>query len=106
DEFGNTFCDGAPPTFHRPITVTIAHEAAPLAQAISDAVVSIAPGTAHLAGGNLIVVATTDDDKVVINPSGKTGAVSVALNTKNLGSFTLIAGGRIHVARITAHCKM
>jgi hypothetical protein len=103
DDFGNTFCDGTPPSFHKPITVTISHEAAPTAQAVSDATISIAPGTAHLAGGSLIVVATTADDHVEITPVGNTGAVKVALNSHQLGSFTLGAGGRIIVAGLAGN---
>jgi hypothetical protein len=98
DDFGNTFCDGTPPYYHKPITVSVSHEAAPLAQAVSTAKISIAPGTAHLAGGSLVVVATSGDDHVLINPVGNTGAVAVKLNSNQLGSFTLGAGGRIIVA--------
>ena len=98
DDFGNTFCDGDPPTFHKPITVTITHESAPTSQATSDAAVSLAPGTAHLAGGNLIVVGTSADDHILINKVGNTGAVKVALNSNQLGAFTLGTGGRIIVA--------
>jgi Ca2+-binding RTX toxin-like protein len=103
DDFGNTFCGGDPPSYHKAITVTISHEAAPTAQATSDATISIAPGTAHLAGGSLIVVATTADDHVVINPVGNTGAVRVALNSQDLGSFTLGSAGRIIVAGLAGN---
>jgi hypothetical protein len=103
DDFGNTFCDGVPPTFHKPITVTVSHELAPTSQATSDAAISIAPASAHLSGGSLIVVATTADDHVVINPVGNTGAVRVALNSSQLGIFTLGVGGRIIVAGLSGN---
>jgi hypothetical protein len=98
DDFGNTFCDAGVPSYHKPITVRISHEAAPLSTVISDAHISLPPASAHLAGGSLIVVATTGDDHVQITPVGNTGAVNVNLNSISLGSFTLGAGGRIIVA--------
>ncbi len=103
DDFGNSFCDGTPPHYHKAITVSVSHESAPLAQAVSSADISVAPGTAHLAGGSLIVVATAADDKVLINKAGNTGAVEVKLNSNKLGSFTLGSGGRIIVAGMSGN---
>jgi hypothetical protein len=101
DDFGNTFCDGDPPSYHKPITVSISHEAAPLATAVSDAKISLAPASAHLAGGSLIVVGTTASDKFLFTPVGNTGAVAVSLNSLSLGTFTLGAGGRIIAAAMS-----
>jgi Ca2+-binding RTX toxin-like protein len=92
-----------PPSYHKPITVTIKHEGAPLAHATSDAVISLPPGSAHLAGGSLIVVGTTADDHIVVTPVGYTGAVEVRLNSTSLGSFILSGGGRIIVAAIAGN---
>jgi Ca2+-binding RTX toxin-like protein len=103
DDFGNTFCDGTPPKYHKAITVSVSHEAAPMSQATSDATISIAPGTAHLAGGNLIVVGTTADDQIVISPVANSGSVKVTLNSASLGSFTLGSGGRIIVAALAGN---
>ena len=102
-DFGNTFCGAVPPFFHKPISVTITHEAAPPAHTTSDAVISLPPASAHLAGGSLIVVGTTADDQIVITPVGNTGAVNVKLNSTSLGSFTLGAGGRIIVAALAGN---
>ena len=102
-DFGNTFCGAVPPFFHKPIAVTISHESAPAAQTISDAVISLPPASAHLAGGSLIVVGTTADDHILVTPVGNTGAVNVKLNSINLGSFTLGAGGRIIVAALSGN---
>ena len=99
-EFGNTFCSADPPSYHKPITVTISHEAAPTSVAVSDAKISIKPGTAHLTNlGSLIVVGTTADDKIHFNPEGNQArTVNVKLDSANLGTFTLSATGRIVVA--------
>src|SRR6185369_2844219 len=56
------------------------------------------PAAAQLAGGSLIVVGTTSNDKFQFTPVGRSGGVSVKLNNANLGSFTLGAGGRLIVA--------
>jgi hypothetical protein len=98
DDFGNTFCDANAPSYHKPIIVSISHESAPLAQAVSDAKISLPPASAHLAGGSLIVVGTTGNDQFVLNPVGNTGAVNVMLNSVSLGQFSLGAGGRVIVA--------
>jgi hypothetical protein len=99
DEFGNTFCGGDPPSYHRTITTTISHESAPTAQATSDATVAVPPGTAHLAGGNLIVVGTASGDSILVTPvGGDNQTVAVTLNSTPLGTFTLSGGGRIVVA--------
>jgi PKD domain/RTX calcium-binding nonapeptide repeat (4 copies) len=99
-DFGNTFCDADPPSYHKPITVTVSHEDAPTAQAVSDAKISLKPGSAHLAtDGSLIVVGTPADDSVVINNvGGKTGTVTVQLGSAVLGTFTVGPAGRIVVA--------
>ena len=99
DDFGNTLCDAAAPSFHKAITVSISHEAAPVSMATSTSTISLAPGTAHLTSdGNLIVVGTPASDQIHVDPVGNTGAVRVSLNSGVLGSFTLGAGGRIIVA--------
>jgi len=103
DDFGNTFCDADVPSYHKQITVTIKHENALPSTATSDAHIKLPPASAHLAGGSLIVVATTGDDHVQITPVGNTGAVSVSLNSVSLnppggGGWTLGPGGRIIVA--------
>jgi Ca2+-binding RTX toxin-like protein len=99
-EFGNTFCDADPPSYHKPITVTISHEAAPTAQAVSDAKISLKPGTAHLTNlGSLIIVGTPANDTIVLNNvGGKTRSVTVQLGSNVLGTFTVSATGRIVVA--------
>ena len=99
-DFGNTFCDADPPSYHKPITVTISHEAAPTDVAVSDAKISIKPGTAHLTNlGSLIVVGTTAADKILFNPEGNQArTVNVKLDSANLGTFTVSATGRIVVA--------
>ena len=99
-DFGNSFCDADPPSYHKPITVTVSHEAAPTAQAGSDAEISLKPGSAHLAAeGSLIVVGTPADDSVVINNvGGNTRTVTVQLGSGVLGTFTVGPAGRIVVA--------
>ncbi len=99
-DFGNTFCDVDPPSYHKPITVTISHENALDAVAVSDAKISLKPGSAHLASdGSLIVVGTTADDKIQFTPVGnQSRRVTVKLGSTNLGSFTVGGGGRIVVA--------
>jgi hypothetical protein len=103
DDFGNTFCDANAPSYHKPIKVSIAHEAASIATTVSDAKISLPPASAHLAGGSLIVVGTTGDDQFVLNPVGNTGAVNVMLNSHSLGSFALGAGGRVIVAAMAGN---
>ena len=102
-DFGNTFCGAVPPSYHKPIKVTITHEGAPSAQATSDAIISLPPASAHLAGGSLIVVGTTNDDHIMVTPVGNSGAVNVRLNSTSLGSFTLGVGGRIIVAALAGN---
>jgi Ca2+-binding RTX toxin-like protein len=102
-DFGNTFCGAVPPSYHKPIKVTITHEGAPSAQTTSDAMISLPPASAHLAGGSLIVVGTTSDDHIVVTPVGNTGAVDVRLNSTSLGTFTLGVGGRIIVAALAGN---
>jgi hypothetical protein len=99
-EFGNTFCDADPPSYHKPITVTITHENAPTAQAVSDAKISLKPGTAHLTNlGSLIVVGTSADDTIVLNNvGGNARTVTVQLGSTVLGTFTISNAGRIVVA--------
>jgi len=101
-DFGNTLCDAVPPTYHKPITVTVSHENAPTASAVSDAAISIAPGTAHLSSdGSLIVVGTAGKDQIDMNPVGNQARrVSVRLGNSDLGSFTVGATGRIVVAAL------
>jgi hypothetical protein len=101
-DFGNTLCDADPPTFHKPITVTISHESAPTAQAVSDATIAIPPASAHLASdGSLIVVGTTGDDKIHFNPVGnQPRTVDVRLGSVSLGTFTVGSAGRIVVAAL------
>jgi Ca2+-binding RTX toxin-like protein len=102
-DFGNTFCDANAPSYHKPITVTISHEAATKAVANDTATISLPPASAHLAGGSLIVVGTTGNDQFVFTPVGNTGAVSVMLNNAKLGSFSLGAGGRIITAAMSGN---
>jgi hypothetical protein len=66
DDFGDSFKDGLPPSYHKPIAVSISHEAAPVALAASDAVIAIPQGVAYVTAGNLIIVGTTHDDRVTI----------------------------------------
>jgi Ca2+-binding RTX toxin-like protein len=98
-DFGNTFCDADPPSYHKTITVTISHEEAPTAQAVSDAKISLKPGSAHLASdGSLIVVGTPGNDTIVLNNVGSThDTVTVQLGSATLGTFT-VGPGRIVVA--------
>jgi hypothetical protein len=104
DDFGNTLCDANAPSYHKPITVTLSHESAPTATAVSDAVITLPPDSAHIAGdGSLIVVGTTGNDFILINPVGNTGKVSVKVNSGNLGSFALGANGRIIVAAMAGN---
>lgn len=104
DDFGNTFCDANPPTYNKPITVTISHESAPTATAVSTATIALPPDSAHLTSdGNLIVVGTTGDDDVQITPVGNTGAVRVSVNNGYLGSFPIAAGDRIIVAALAGN---
>jgi len=102
DDFGNTFCGGDPPSFHKAITTTITHEDAPTAQAVSDVKISLPPGSAHLASdGTLIVVGTTANDTIVVNPGNlliRKPIVSVLLNSLPIGTFTLAPSARIIVA--------
>src|SRR5439155_373719 len=104
DEFGNSFCDGVPPSFHKAITVTITHEDAPTSQAVSDAKISIPPGSAHQASdGTLIIVGTIANDTIVVNTGGglsKKNIVTVELNSVPIGSFAMGAGARIIAAGI------
>ncbi len=104
-DFGNTLCDADPPTYHKPITVTVSHESAPTATAVSDATISIPPGSAHLsADGSLIVVGTTGDDQIHFNPVGnQPRTVDVRLGSSSLGTFTVGAGGRIVVAALSGN---
>jgi hypothetical protein len=104
-DFGNTLCDATPPKYHKAITVTINHENAPKATAVSDAVISIAPGTAHLSNdGSLIVVGTAGDDKIQFTPVGNQArTVNVKLGSTDLGTFTVGTGGRIVVAAIAGN---
>ena len=99
-DFGNTFCSADPPSYHKAITVTVSHESAPTAQAVSDAKISLKPGTAHLTNlGSLIIVGTPADDSIVLNNvGGKTRSVTVQLGSSVLGTFTVSAAGRIVVA--------
>jgi PKD domain/Ubiquitin-activating enzyme E1 FCCH domain/RTX calcium-binding nonapeptide repeat (4 copies) len=99
-EFGNTFCDADPPSYHKPITVTVTHEGIVAVPAVSDAKISLKPGTAHLTKlGSLIVVGTPADDTIVVNNvGGKTRTVTVQLGSSVLGTFTVSASGRIVVA--------
>ncbi|MBO0699415.1 MAG: hypothetical protein J2P46_13550, partial [Zavarzinella sp.] len=99
-DFGNTFCDADPPSYHKPITVTISHEDAPDAVAVSDAKISLKPGSAHLASdGSLIVVGTPGDDTIVLNNVGSThDTATVQLGSAVLGTFTVGPSGRIVVA--------
>jgi hypothetical protein len=101
-DFGNSLCDATPPKYHKAITVTISHENAPTATAISDATISIAPGTAHSSSdGSLIVVGTTGDDKIHFTPVGnQPRTVNVFLGSTSLGVFTVGANGRIVVAAL------
>ena len=103
DDFGNSFCDANPPHYNKPITVTISHENAPTTAANSTARISLPPDSAHLAGGSLIVVGTTGDDRILVNPVGNTGAVQVFVNSGSLGTFTLAANGRIIVAALAGN---
>jgi hypothetical protein len=102
-DFGNTLCDANPPEYHKPITVTISHESAPTATAISDAAISIPPASAYLSSvdGSLIVVGTTGDDRISFVPVGnQPRTVNVFLGSTSLGLFTVGAGGRIVVAAL------
>jgi len=56
-----------PERSEKPITVSISHEAAPLATAVSDAKISLAPASAHMAGGSLIVEERAHAARVVIS---------------------------------------
>jgi Ca2+-binding RTX toxin-like protein len=103
DDFGNSFCDAGPPHYNKPITVTISHESAPTSVANSSATISLAPDSAHLAGGSLIVVGTTGDDTIHVDPVGNTGAVQVYVNNGSLGMFTLASTGRIIVAAMAGN---
>jgi hypothetical protein len=103
DDFGNSFCDGTAPFYNKPIKVTISHESAPTSLAVSTAKISLAPDSAHLAGGSLIVVGTSADDKILITPVGNTGAVNVSVDNGGLGVFTLGSGGRIIVAAMAGN---
>src|SRR5439155_23749597 len=103
EDFGNTFCGATPPSYHKPIIVTIGHESALTATATSDATITIKPGSAHLASdGSLIVVGTTGNDQFVVNPApgNNPNAVTVLLNSVSLGTFTLGPGGRLVVASL------
>jgi hypothetical protein len=105
-DFGNTLCDADPPKYHKPITVTITHENAPTATAISDATISIPPASAHksLVDGSLIVVGTTGDDRISFVPVGnQPRTVKVFLGSSNLGTFTVDTTGRIVVAALAGN---
>jgi hypothetical protein len=106
DDFGNTFCGGTPPSFNKRITVTVHHELAPDAVALSTAHIALPPASAHLAGGSLIVVGTVGDDRILVTPAGHTGAVVVRLNSKSLGRWTLGTGGRVIVAALAGDDKI
>jgi hypothetical protein len=98
-DFGNTLCDANVPSANRAIMVTINHDVAPPAIVMSDAIVSLTPASAHLAGGDLIVVGTTGKDKIDISKDDHlVNGVKVKVNDVNLGSFSMGAGGWIVVA--------
>jgi Ca2+-binding RTX toxin-like protein len=102
-DFGNTLCDANPPSYHKTINVTINHDVAPPALTSSDALITLPPASAHLAGdGSLIIVGTTGDDKILVNPSpgNKANTVTVLLGSSSLGTFTLGSGGRVVVAAL------
>jgi Ca2+-binding RTX toxin-like protein len=101
-DFGNTFCGAVPPSYNKPITVTINHEAATPASTVSSANISLTPDSVHLAGGSLIVVGDADDNNIVITPTG-TNSARVKLDDAILGSFTLASGGRVIVAALTGN---
>lgn len=104
DDFGNTFCGATPPSYQKPITVTISHEAAPAAMTASTATIALPPDSAHLTSdGNLIVVGTTGDDDIQITPVGNTGSVRVSVYNGNLGTFPIAAGDRIIVAALAGN---
>jgi hypothetical protein len=98
-DFGNTFCDTGVPGYDRAITVTISHESATDAFAVSDAAISLTPATAHLAGGNLIILGTTGKDKIdVTKDDHVVNGAKVKINDVNLGTFSVGAGGWIVIA--------
>jgi Ca2+-binding RTX toxin-like protein len=101
-DLGNTLCDATAPYYHKAITVSITHESAPVAQAVSDAKISLPEGSAHVAAdGSLIVVGTQGDDKIQFEPDGNAPrSVKVQLGSTKLGTFTLGVGGRIVVAAL------
>ncbi|MDB5301487.1 MAG: hypothetical protein JWO87_3150, partial [Phycisphaerales bacterium] len=103
-EFGSTFCDGTPPHYSRPIIVTISHELAPTATAVSTAVIAVPPNSAFLTfDGNLIVVGTAGDDQINVTPVGNTGRVNVQINNTKFGPFALAPSGRIVVAALSGN---
>jgi hypothetical protein len=105
NDFGNTFCDADPPSYHKPITVKVSHEAAPTAQGISDAKISLPPLSAHLANdGSLIVVGSTADDTITLNNvGGKMRMVTVKFGSAVYGTFTVGANGRIVIAGMSGN---
>src|SRR5204863_97485 len=92
DDFGNTFCGGDPPSYHKAIVTTITHEDALKAKATSDAKISLPQASAHKASdGTLIIIGTTGDDSILVNASAVTakddGVTDVLTGSSGIDTF-------------------